>query len=157
MEKYLNREDWLDCSFILSEELAKREAYYEAFILLTDIIREERQKPYFRHYTAEIEITLKELVRLHLKAALDGETFVECMEVLLELGFPPKDEARWMRSMAETLVRLGELKDAETVFREALRRDPALPNVKQLRRKLNVNLGFADSREPPACEHQARG
>jgi tetratricopeptide (TPR) repeat protein len=138
MDRYLDREDWLDCAFILAEELAKRGAYYEAFILLTDIIREERQIPYFRHFVDEIEITLKELVRLHLKAAVDSETFVDCMEILLELGFPPKDEARWMRSMAEALIRIGEVKDAEAVFREALRRDPALPNVKQLRRKLNV-------------------
>jgi curved DNA-binding protein CbpA len=138
MEKYLDREEWLDCSFILAEELAKRDAYYEAFILLTDIIREERRRPYFRHYTAEIEKTLKELVRLHLKAAVDSETFVECMEILLELDFSPKDRARWMRSMAETLIRLGETKDAEAVLREALRQDPALANVTRLRRKLNV-------------------
>ncbi|MDR1410974.1 MAG: DnaJ domain-containing protein [Spirochaetaceae bacterium] len=138
MEKYLDREDWLDCSFILSEELSKRGDYYEAFILLTDIIREERRKPYFRHYTEEIENTLKELARLRLKAAVDSETFIDCMEILLELGFPPRDEARWMRSMSEALIRLGEIKDAEAVFREALRRDPALPNVTQLRRKLNV-------------------
>jgi curved DNA-binding protein CbpA len=138
MEKYLDREDWLDCSFILAEELAKREAYYEAFILLTDIIREERGRPYFRHYTEEIEKTLKELVRLHLKPAVNSETFVECMEILLELDFPPRDRARWMRSMSEALIRLGEVKDAEAVFREALRQDPALPNVTGLRRKLNV-------------------
>jgi curved DNA-binding protein CbpA len=138
MAKYLDREDWLDCSFILAEELARRGACYEAFILLTDIIREERKRPYFRHYTIEIENVLKELVRFRLKASVDGGTFVECMEILLELGFPPKDEARWMRSMSEALVRLGELKNAEAVFREALRRDPALPNVARLRRKLNV-------------------
>ncbi|MDR0709475.1 MAG: DnaJ domain-containing protein [Spirochaetaceae bacterium] len=138
MEKYLDREDWLDCSFILAEELAKRGAYYEAFILLTDIIREERRRPYFRHYTEEIEKTLKELVRLHLKAVVDTETFVECMEILLKLGFSPKDEARWMRSMSEALIRLGEIKDAEVIFREALRQDPALPNATRLRHKLNV-------------------
>jgi curved DNA-binding protein CbpA len=138
LDRYLDREDWLDCSFILAEELARRGAYYEAFVLLTDIIREERRKSYFRHYTVEIENTLRELIRLHLKAAVDDETFVECMEIVLELGFPPKDEARWMRSLSEALLRLGELKDAEVVFREALRRDPALPNVKRLGRKLNV-------------------
>jgi curved DNA-binding protein CbpA len=138
MAKYLDREDWLDCSFILAEELARRGACYEAFVLLTDIIREERRRPYFRHYTAEIETVLKELVRFHLKAAVDSGTFVECMETLLELGFPPKDEARWMRSLSETLLSLGKRKDAEAVFRAALKRDPALSNVTRLRRKLNA-------------------
>ncbi|MDR3336182.1 MAG: DnaJ domain-containing protein [Treponema sp.] len=138
MEKYLDREDWMDCTFILAEELQKRECYYEAFMLLSGIIREERRRPYFRHYIVEVENALKELVRLRLKSAVDGETYVECMEILLGLGFSTREEARWMRSMAETLIRLGEMKDAETVFREALKRDPALPNVAQLRRKFEM-------------------
>jgi curved DNA-binding protein CbpA len=138
MYRYLDREDWMDCAYILAEELEKRECYYEAFVLFTDIIREERRRPYFRHFSIEIENALKELVRLKLKASVDGETYLGCLETLLELGFPPKDEARWMRSMAEALIRLGRKGGAEAIFREALKRDPALPNVVQLRRKLNV-------------------
>jgi hypothetical protein len=86
----------------------------------------------------EVETFLKEIVRLKLKSSVDPELYVECIELLLELGFSPKDEARWMRSLAETLIRLGELRGAEAIFREALKRDPALPNVVQLRRKLKV-------------------
>jgi cytochrome c-type biogenesis protein CcmH/NrfG len=54
------------------------------------------------------------------------------------MDFHPRDEARWMRSLAEALVRLGETGAAARVFKEALRRDPALPNTLKLRRKLNV-------------------
>ena len=28
LEKYLDREDWMDCLFILAEELEKRRCYY---------------------------------------------------------------------------------------------------------------------------------
>jgi curved DNA-binding protein CbpA len=138
MEQYLNREDWMDCTFILAEELEKRRCYYEAFMLLVDLVREERRQPYFRHFMSDIEGFLKELVRLRLKSALDEETYVECIETLLELGFSSRDEARWMRSMAETLIQMGNMDAAKGVFREALNRDPALPNVVQLRRKLKV-------------------
>ncbi|MDR3160934.1 MAG: J domain-containing protein [Spirochaetaceae bacterium] len=138
LNRYLEREDWMDCTFILAEELEKRQRYYEAFMLLAALVREERRRPYFRHFMGEVETFLKELVRLKLKAAVDAEQYVECIEMLLELGFSPKEEARWMRSLAETLIRLGELRGAEMVFREALKRDPALPNVVQLRRKLKV-------------------
>ncbi|MDR2185091.1 MAG: DnaJ domain-containing protein [Treponema sp.] len=138
LEKYLDREDWMDCSFILAEELEKRGRYYESFSLLVRVIREERRKPYFRHFLCEVESFLKELVRFKLKSAVDDETYVSCMENLLGLGFSPKDEARWMRSLAETLLKLGELNGAETVFREALKRDPALPNTIRLRRTLKV-------------------
>ncbi|MDR0290367.1 MAG: DnaJ domain-containing protein, partial [Treponema sp.] len=38
MERYLDRDDWLDCCFILAEELDRRQQCYEAFRLLTMII-----------------------------------------------------------------------------------------------------------------------
>jgi len=138
MERFLDREDWMDCSFILAEELSKRGHHYEAFVLLVKIIREERRLPYFRHFMEEVETFLKELVRLHLRQAVDPETYVECLETLLDLGFSPRYEGRILRSIAETLIDLGEMDNAAKVFREALKKYPALPNTIQLRRKLHV-------------------
>jgi tetratricopeptide (TPR) repeat protein len=138
LEQHLEREDWMDCAFILAEELEKRQRYYEAFMLLSALVREERRRPYFRHFMPEVETFLKELVRLRLKTAVDAETYLECMEILLDLRFPPKDEARWMRFMAETLANMGNLQAAQGVFREALKRDPCLSKAMRLRRKLNV-------------------
>ena len=138
MEKYLDREDWMDCTFMLAEELEKRGRYYESFMLLLPLIREERRRPYFRHFMEEVESFLRELVRLRLRGAVDTETWADCLEALIGLGFSTRDEARWMRSLAEALVQLGESRQAERIFREALKLDPGLPNVKQLRKKLNV-------------------
>jgi curved DNA-binding protein CbpA len=138
IEKYLDREDWMDCTFMLAEELEKRMYYYESFVLLLRLIKEERNRPYFKHFMEDIETFLKEMVRLHLRSAVDIETYADCLEALLGLGFSSHDEARWMRSQAETFVRLGENDRAASIFREALKKDPALPNVRQLRKKLNV-------------------
>ncbi|MDR1046619.1 MAG: J domain-containing protein [Treponema sp.] len=138
MEKYLSRDDWMDGAYFLADELIRRKEYYDAFVLLTRVLREERRKPYFHFFTEDVEISLKELVRLHLKPQVDEETWLSCMETLLELGFPPRDEARWLRSMAETLYMLGDYSSAAGIIREALKRDPALPNASKLRRKLNV-------------------
>ena len=138
MEKYLDREDWMDCVYMLAEELEKRGRYYEAFILFIHLIKEERRRPYFRHFMEELETHLKELVRLHLRRSVDTETYVNCLETLLGLGFSSRDEARWMRSLSEALIRLGETAYAARIFREALKLDPGLPNVLLLRKKLNV-------------------
>jgi curved DNA-binding protein CbpA len=138
MEKYLDREDWMDCLYIMAEELDKREQYYEAFRLLVQLVREERRLPYFRHFIADIEIFLKELVRLRLRSQVDDETWMDCLERLLGLGFSPRDEARWLRALAEVLMRTGETAAAASAIREALKRDPALPNAARLRQKLNV-------------------
>ena len=138
MGKYLDREDWMDCAFILAEELAKRQFYYEAFVLLVNLVREERRQPYFKHFMEEVESFLKELVRLRLRPALEDETYLECMEAMLDLGFSTQYEARILRSITETLIRLGDVSGASRVFREALKRDPSLPGTVKLRRKLNV-------------------
>ena len=86
----------------------------------------------------DIEAFLKELVRLRLRAAVGDELWVDCLETLLELGFSPRDEARWLRSMAETLLKMGDKAAALGIIREALWRDPGLPNTGRLREKLNV-------------------
>lgn len=60
------------------------------------------------------------------------------MKNMLELGFAPKEEARWLRSMAESLFALGQTSEARNTLREAMRRDPKLTNVKRLRKKLMI-------------------
>jgi tetratricopeptide (TPR) repeat protein len=138
MEQYLDREDWMDCLFILAEELDRRQCCYEAFRLLVTVAREERRRPYFRHFMEDIEIYIKALVRLRLRPQVDDETWIECMETLLELGFPARDEARWTRSIAEALRALGDHAGAERCMREALKRDSALSGVKRTRRRLKA-------------------
>ena len=126
MERYMDREDWMDLSFILAEELDRRGQSYEAFRLLADLIREERRLPYFRHFTVEVEKFVRDIVRFRLKAQVDEETWLMCLETLLKLGFPAHDERRWMQSLAQALFALGDHAAAEGVSREALRRAASL-------------------------------
>jgi len=96
MEKYMDREDWMDCSFILAEELDRKGCSYEAFKLLAAILAEERRRPYFRHFTEEIENFIKLLVKSRLKPSLNRETWIECLKTMMELGFSEKDKKRYM-------------------------------------------------------------
>jgi curved DNA-binding protein CbpA len=100
LEKYLDREDWMDCAFLLAEELDRRGRAYEAFSLLVKISVEERRRPYFRHFMEEVEALVRDLVRFRLRAAVDGETYAQCLQALLGLGFSPREESRWLRSLA---------------------------------------------------------
>jgi curved DNA-binding protein CbpA len=138
MHVYLDREDWMDCTFILAEALEKQACYYEAFMLLAALVRAERLQPYFRHFADDVERALKDLARLRLKPSVDQETYLVCMKTLLELGFSAKDEARWMRSMAETLLEMGRISEARRIFEEALKRDPRLARPVRLSRTLNI-------------------
>jgi len=118
MEHYLVWDDWMDCSFILAEELDKRGHCYEAFRLLTAIMREERRQSYFRLFTPEIEKLIREIVRLRLRPQVDDETWLECLETVLDLGFPERDTNTWKRALARTLKTLGDHIGAEHIMRE---------------------------------------
>jgi len=65
LNKYLDREDWLDCQFILAEELHKRGFSFEAFKLLAAVLAEEYRRPYFKHFTVEIEKLMKSLAKVN--------------------------------------------------------------------------------------------
>jgi curved DNA-binding protein CbpA len=119
MERYMDREDWMDCCFILAEELDRRGHSYEAFRLLELIIRAERRKPYFGIFTPELERYTREIVRQRLRGQVDDETWIECMETLLDLGFPARDTAFWLRSLAQTLLKIGDRAGSRQVLNEA--------------------------------------
>ncbi|MDR2481012.1 MAG: J domain-containing protein [Spirochaetaceae bacterium] len=123
LERFLDREDWMDCGFVLSEELERNGFVYEAFLLITQLLFEERKKPYFKHFTLDVEILLKDIVRLKLHRAVSDETWISCMQIMLKLGFSPKEEARWLKSIAETLYKLGDRRGAFTAFAKARQRD----------------------------------
>lgn len=138
LDAYLEREDWMDCAFILAEELDKRRYPYDAFLLLVDLVREERRRPYFRHFMPEVDLLVKEIARVRLCGNVEDEAFVECLEELIDLGYSKREEARWLRSIAEALERMGDHSGAVSALRDALRRDAALPGVVQIRRRLGV-------------------
>jgi curved DNA-binding protein CbpA len=139
LEDYLERGDWLDCIFVLAEELEKRCRYYEAFILLLTLIKEERRKPYFKHFTEDIELLIKELVRHKLSSTVDTKTYLDCLNSLIQAGFSAHDEARWFLMMAETYITLKDIPSARSVLNEALLRYPRIPGADRLKKKLERN------------------
>jgi curved DNA-binding protein CbpA len=104
--KHMEREDWLDCQYILAEELDKRGDSFEAFKLLADILAEERRRPYFKLFTVEIESYIKNLVKSRLKPQVDEETWIDCMQTMIGLGFSARDESRYKKSMSDTLEKM---------------------------------------------------
>jgi len=99
----MERDDWMDCQYILAEELDKRGFSFEAFKLITALLIEERRRPYFNLFTPEIYIYLKSIVNKRLKPQVDRETWLDCMEALIGIGFSVHDEETFKKSIAKTL------------------------------------------------------
>jgi curved DNA-binding protein CbpA len=103
LQKYMERADWMDCQYILAEELDKRGYSFEAFKLITALLVEENRRPYFNLFTPEIYRYLKSIVKNRLKPLVDKQTWIDCMEALIGIGFSAHDEKIFKESMAKTL------------------------------------------------------
>jgi curved DNA-binding protein CbpA len=58
MRRYMDREDWMDCAFLLAEELFDRACYDDAAALLEEVLQAEDEKPYFRHFALDVKTVL---------------------------------------------------------------------------------------------------
>ena len=128
LEKRLGREDFMDCGFILAEELEARGEFYEAFALISRIVECERQRPYFRHFFPEaIELLLNVLSKIGEAAstgAFPDALALKCLERALELQLGDAQDALLLLRMAECCERLGDGYAADICRKEAEKLNP---------------------------------
>lgn len=121
LAKWFTREDFMDYGFILAEELVLRQEYYDAFILLEQIIRMERGFPYFRLFFPEVMELTASVLKNHLEGKIADELALDCWERALELGFGRGSDANFLRSMARAYRRMGDEPTARICDEAALR------------------------------------
>lgn len=128
LKQWFSREDFMDYGYILAEELALRNEYYDAFILLEQIIRMEYSFSYFRLFFPEVlEFTLSILKR-NIVDTINDELAIDCYERALDLGFSPKEDSFFLRQMAELYKRIGDLETSKICYEESLRVSPESKN-----------------------------
>jgi len=137
LASYFDREDFMDCGFILAEELGFRGEFYESFQLLAEVIRLERERPYFKHFYPEVVILARDILRNKLPFSVSDELVLDCLETALELGFGKKDDAYILKMMAQAYERMGDRYTARLCLDEAIRMDPKLPGIRELKKRLD--------------------
>lgn len=121
LAKWFTREDFMDYGFILCEELVLRQEYYDAFILLEQIIRMEYSYSYFRLFFPEVLDLARNILKNHLEGKISDELALDCWERALELGFGKSDDAFFLHKMAAAYKRLGDNATANICEEESLR------------------------------------
>ena len=121
LKKWFTREDFMDYGFILCEELVIRREYYDAIILLEQIIRMEYSYSYFRLFFPEVLSLARNIFRNHIEGCMNDELALDAWERALELGFSVQDDAFFLRKMGEAYRRLGDEHTAVICIREAER------------------------------------
>ena len=119
LKKWFTREDFMDYGYILAEELVIRGEYYDAIILLEQIIQMEYSYHYFYIFFPEvIEFTLNILKR-NIDGVISDELALDVYERALDLNLGAKNDAFFLRKMSEEYRRLGDLSTSEICLKES--------------------------------------
>lgn len=137
LSDHLDREDYMDCSFLLAEEYERREEYLASFDLYLDLIRYELEQPYFKHFFVEVLERVRNLTCFKMPVALPPDQVIECLETLVTLDLPRKDLAFFLKKAAELYTDIDDPVTATTYLNRGLQLDEKLAGTKKLRERLS--------------------
>ena len=122
LKKWFTREDFMDYGYILAEELVIRGEYYDAMILLEQIIQMEYSYQYFYIFFPEvIDFTLN-ILKHNIDGVISDELALDVYERALDLNLGTRNDAFFLRKMSEEYRRLGDLSTSEICLAEAEKR-----------------------------------
>ncbi len=119
LTKWFTREDFMDYGFILAEELVIRQEYYDAILLLEQIIRMEYSFNYFRFFFPEVMDLTRHVLKNHLEGKINDELALDAWERALDLNFGRKDDAFFLQKMSCAYSRIGDERTASLCLEEA--------------------------------------
>ena len=131
LSEFLDRKDYLDCLFLLSEHFLERKNYLQAVERLRTFYRLERQAKYRRHYYDQVLKLLKDLYLRKLPRVLTPEQAIGYLEQALDLQLSQQENLLRLKKVAELQARVGDLNGAKETLEAIHSVDP---NVKGLER-----------------------
>ncbi|MAG13985.1 MAG: molecular chaperone DnaJ [Spirochaetales bacterium] len=134
--RYLDREDYMDCAFLLAEEYDRRRDYQKAYGLLISVAIYEQDKPYFRHFFREVIDKLRHLSCIRFPRTLEHEDLLDVLEELVSFNFSDQDSAFFLKKMAEVYADERKYELARDYLERGLARHAKLPGVKKLKDRL---------------------
>lgn len=119
LKKWFSREDFMDYGYILAEELVIRAEYYDAIILLEQIIQMEYSYRYFYIFFPEvIDFTLS-ILKKNIDGVISDELALDVYERALDLNFGRAADSFFLHKMSEEYARLGDYATSQICLREA--------------------------------------
>ncbi|MCQ2575711.1 MAG: J domain-containing protein [Treponema sp.] len=108
LKKWFTREDFMDYGYILAEELVIRGEYYDAMILLEQIIKMEYSYQYFYIFFPEVISFTLNILKHNIDGVISDELALDVYERALELELGSSNDAFFLRKMSEEYHRLGD-------------------------------------------------
>jgi hypothetical protein len=108
LEKLLGREDFMDCAFMLAMEFESQGDDLQAIQLFIHISKLELERPFFRHFFAEVEERLLRLLTQKPNLPLDAPSLVRLLEDLQRYPFHATAKGAFLIRQAEVYHHSGQ-------------------------------------------------
>lgn len=136
LERYLSREDYMDCAFLLAELFESQRRFAPAYELYKMLYRYELEQPYFRHFIEEVIDRLRTLLCVKMLGTLEPDSAISCLEEMIAFDFSRKDNAFFYKKLAEVHAGIGRQDAALEYLRKGLQLDRKLSGVKKLAQRI---------------------
>ncbi len=136
LERYLSREDYMDCAFLLAEVFETRGKFNDAYQLYCKLWRYEREKPYFHHFIDEVIDRLRALLCFKMLPQLEPAEAIARLKEMIRFNFSRKDNAFFYKKLAEVYASNGQQGTALHCLRKGLQLDRKLSGVKKLMERI---------------------
>lgn len=145
LERYLSREDYMDCAFLLAEVFETRRRYDEAYLLYRKLYDYERDKPYFHHFIDEVIDRLRTLLCFKMLPELEPADAIHRLKEMVRLNFSRKDNAFFYKKLAEVYASIGQQEAALHYLQKGLQLDRRLSGVKKLMERIGCPVCLDNS------------
>ena len=136
LKNFLNREDYMDCTFLLAEQLCEAGDYLKAFGLFKCVYEEEMKSPYFKHFIDEVMDRLKRIACFQLIGLVSPFDSIQYIKELLDFDLSRKDKALLYKKIAEVYICIGNRRLAMEFLKKGLQFNSKLAGIKKLREKI---------------------
>ena len=138
LETNLDRPDYLDCLFLLSEHYTASREYALAAEKLRTFYLHEHKARFPRHYLGEVVDRLKDLYLRKLPRFGSVEQAVRGLTQVAALGLTKAEELLRLRRLAEIQAVSGELDEARRWLSHAARLDPNWSGLRKVRKVIEA-------------------
>ncbi|MCR5436006.1 MAG: J domain-containing protein [Treponema sp.] len=119
LKNYFTREDFMDYGYILAEELVIRGEYYDAFLLLEQIIKMEYSYSYFYIFFPEVLDFTMNILKRNIDGVINDELALDVYERALDLNLGKANDRFFLKKMAEEYHRIGDEATSEFCFAQS--------------------------------------
>lgn len=144
LNPYMSNGDVLDCEFLLAEAYHQRGKLAEAALLYEKVLEQEKKKAYFRRFSQEIRLMLRDVYIRYITKANSSEEILESLNRLLEMELSNREAAWIHKKAAEAYYRVENINRARESLRRAFQINPKLTGTKKISAKLGIKNGIPE-------------